>query len=313
MRGTMDNRKDLITQTLNFLEDEQFNLSVMDSTSTCFDLMARRDSFIVMLKFLLNLDSFSEASAVDMKVLSSLLSAYPLLIGVRTRNFNLQDDVLYGRYGINAVTMNTFFNIFSQGVYPSVNSSRGGFYVKIDGEKLKMIRDDKNISVGELAEKIGVSRTMVYSYENMGLGATLSTVIKLEEYLGEALALPLEVFRIPGAADSEGRVEEAWNEVFLRLERIGFKIHPIRRAPFEAVTKSENESMLTKVDKRPNKTLKEIEIIKEVSGVVDCSAFVVTDSSKAKENLRGIPVIKSYELEKIESQSEFLETLEDRR
>jgi putative transcriptional regulator len=313
MRGIMDNRKAMITQTLNFLENEQFNLSLMDSTSTCFDLMARRNSFILMLKFLLNLDSLSEETATDMKALSSLLSAYPLLIGKRTRNFDLQDGVLYGRYGINAFTMNTFANILSEGLYPSVNSSRGGYYVKIDGEKLKVIREDRNISVGELAEKIGVSRTMVYSYENRGLGATLSTVIKLEEYLCESLALPLEVFRIPRLADLEGRVEEAWNEVFLRLQRIGFKIHPIKRAPFDAVTKSENESMLTKVDRRPEKTLKEIELIKEVSGVVDCSAFVVTDSSRVKDNLSGIPVIKKHELERIESPDEFLETLDERR
>ncbi|MFQ5801080.1 MAG: transcriptional regulator [Candidatus Hydrothermarchaeales archaeon] len=309
----MDRKKVLTLKTLKFLEREQFNVSVDDTKTSCFDLLARRRSFILMLRFLLNIDGLSEEHAEDMKALSGLFSAYPLLIGERTRHFDLQDGVLYGRYGINAMTVWTFENIISCSLYPLVISSRGGYYVRIDGEKLRRMRTEKNISVGELAECIGVSRTMVYSYENSGLGATLSTVLRLEEYLDDTLTLPLEVFSIPSPEEHEVSVEEPQKHVFARLEMIGFDIHPIRRAPFDAVTKGEEEFMLTKVDRKPSRTIKDIRIIKEVSDVASCTAFVVADWPKAKENVAGVPVIKSSELDRIESQDEFLETLEQRR
>jgi putative transcriptional regulator len=309
----MDQKKTLTTQTFEFLEREQFSVSMMEARKSCFDIIARRGSFILMLKFLLNIDGLSEERAGDLKHLSSLFSAYPLLIGRKTRHFKMDDGVLYGRYGLNAVTIRTFEDVISQDQYPVVISSRGGYYVKLDRERLKRARMEQNVSVGELAEQVGVSRTMIYGYEHSSQGATLWTVLKLEEYLQEDLAAPVEVFTISIPEQRAVDTMTHQRQIFSRLEEIGFEIHPIRKAPFDAVTKNQDEFMLTKVDRKPKRTLKEIRIIKDVSDVASCTAFVVTDSSDAKESVDGIPIVKSSELNRMESSSEFLETLEHRR
>ena len=309
---TMDGRNDVVTQTRDLLEKERFNVTLADSRTSCFDLLARRRSFTMMLKFLLNIDSCSVGLAGDLKTVSNLFSACPLLIGERTRHQDMQDGVLYGRYGVNAVTPQTLFDVFSIDQYPVVNSSRGGYCVRIDGELLKRIRIERGLSVGELADGIGVSRTMIYSYEHSGFGATLSTVVKLEELLDEPLALPIEVFSIPPLEEHKVSVKELEKNVFLLLERIGFKIYPINRAPFDAVTTSGSEFMLTKVDSQSERCVRDLKIIRDVSSVAVCPAFVVTSSPDAKENFEGVPVIKNSELEEIKTPGEFLETLERR-
>jgi putative transcriptional regulator len=237
----MNKRKAVILQTMDLLQKGRFNISIPDTRSSCFDLLARRGSFILLSKFLLNIDSVSEEMARDLKVLSNLISAHPILIGERTRHLIMQDGVLYSRYGINAVTFRTFSDVLSEDLYPVACSSRGGFYVKLDGQKLKKLRIEANISVGELADEIGVSRTMIYSYENDVFGATLSTVFKLEEFLDESLARRIDVFEIPDLPDRVESFERQKPGVFLKLEEIGFEIHPMKKAFFDAITRGEEE------------------------------------------------------------------------
>jgi predicted transcriptional regulator len=136
---------------------------------------------------------------------------------------------------------------------------------------------------------------MIYSYENDVFGATLSTVFKLEEFLDESLARQIDVFEIPDLPDREESFERQKPGVFLKLEEIGFEIHPMKKAFFDAITRGEEDSMITKVEKKPKKTLKEIKVIKEVSHLASCNAFIITDFPNPETNV------------------EFLETLDERR
>jgi transcriptional regulator with XRE-family HTH domain len=45
---------------------------------------------------------------------------------------------------------------------------QGGFVMNI-GERIKIIRKSKNISAAELAEKLNVSKTTIYRYENSSI------------------------------------------------------------------------------------------------------------------------------------------------
>ncbi len=306
-------KADIAEIVTHFLEKEKFIISQADSKSSCYDLLARRRSFILLLKFLLNIDSLNASLANDMRNLSNILTACPLIIGTHTRHLKLQDGVLHTRRGISAVTTQTFFDIFTSGAYPPVSSSRGGYYVRIDREKLKRIRMDKNISVGDLADRIGVSRTMVYSYENSGLRPSVSTLLKIEECLDDSFSDPPEIFLVPEPSSRELIIPEQDEKAYQQLQEIGFQIYPIGRAPFDAVTKGDDEFLLTKMDKAPKKTLKEAEVIKDFSRVASCLAFIISFSQKAMENYKGVPIIKNFELGKFESKGEFLDVLEQRR
>lgn len=306
----MDNKKAFLDHAAEFLIKEDFLISNTVSRAACFDLIAKKHSFLMILKFLFNIDSISPELATDLKVISRFLSAYPLIIGEKARNHPLEDGVLHQRQGLGALTFKTFTDIFCRNTYPLVKSQRGGYYVNLDGEKLKRIRLALDISVGELADHLGVSRTMVYSYENSGFGMTVQTMVKLEEFFSDSFTLPLNVFTIPPRSDDEAGGSPEWP--FIRLGDIGFGVRTVKRAPFDALAKGDDNLFLSKVEKNPESRSERLKVIKEVSDISNCLAFLITDSNDCNENVMGIPIIRHKELEDLECQEEFIEIIEER-
>ena len=68
-----------------------------------FDLVARRDNSLLIIKVLTNIDAFSEDVAKELRVLSILLKGCPLLIGERSGTGFLEEDVVYDRFGIQGI------------------------------------------------------------------------------------------------------------------------------------------------------------------------------------------------------------------
>lgn len=62
----------------------------------------------LLIKILANIDSMSECRAREMTNIAKMLSASPILIGSRTRNSNMEEGIVYERYGVPAVTPETF-------------------------------------------------------------------------------------------------------------------------------------------------------------------------------------------------------------
>ena len=98
-----------------------------------------------------NVDSLSEDVANELKTLSSLLKGCPLLIGEKNGLNNLEDDVIYFRFGIQAITHQTLRNNLLEGIPVKVYAGPGGLYVNIDEVKLRELREDKGISLGAFA------------------------------------------------------------------------------------------------------------------------------------------------------------------
>lgn len=308
------NRKNALSKVISILEFGGFSAVNVEKDASSFDIIAKKSSFILILKFSYNIDSLSESSAHDLKKISSIFSACPLLIGEKTRMLKMQEGVLHARYGINAVTLPTFEDILTQNEYPLISSSRGGFYVRVDGEKLRKLRIKKDISRGELADNLGVTRTTVYSYEKRGISAAVSTVIKLEEYLGGDLAIPSDVFGVPLMPEitQNSKLTDEERITFNSFEKIGFNITRIMRAPFDAIAKTDTKPLLTKIDKKPEKKLSDLTDVRDFSRLASCFAVIVTDSNQIEENFNGLPVVKSSELKKISNQDELFETIKER-
>ncbi len=119
----------------------------------------------ILVKSHLDIDTFSAEDASELKIISQCISAISLLIGERTREKPLEDDTVYSRYDVSALTVQTFENILLRKFYPLIHAGPGGYYVEIDGEAIKRRRQELGLSAGEMAERIGVSRRTLYGYE----------------------------------------------------------------------------------------------------------------------------------------------------
>jgi putative transcriptional regulator len=99
------------------------------------------------------------------------------------------------------------------------------------------------------------------------------------------------------------------------LVELGFEVYPIKKAPFNALTKEEGDVMITKLTKTsPRSVLKSAKIIKSISDTAKTEAFFVMDThAKFKKNIHGIPAIKKEELEKIDDSDELIDVLKSRK
>lgn len=313
----MDGRESLILQVFDVMEKENFEVSeTCPAGFTCFDIFARRNVLLLLLKILTNIDSLSEKHAREILRIGNMLCASPLMVGRKTRNSEMEDGIVYERYTIPAVTINTFEDIMHEGALPVVFSARGGYYVKIDGPLLKEIRTKMCISLGDVAENIGVSRRSVHKYENEDVCMTLKTALRLEEFLDKSLVRPMNIFFIPKMCEFTGEVRSEFERSALNMLReLGFEVYPIKKAPFNALTKEEGEVMITKLSRSNYGRISECaRILKSISVTVGTDAFFVMDASKKfKKNIHGIPAVRRAELEKIDDSDELIDVLKSRK
>jgi putative transcriptional regulator len=310
----MDERAELYAVVTEALIKSDFKVSDRCVLRpACFDIFARKEVLLLLIKILANIDSISQCSAREMRWISSMLSASPLVIGRRTRMGEMEEGLVYERFGVPAISPETLESILLKKVFPIIFSSRGGYYVKIDGGLLKTIRLERGLSLGDVAEQVGVSRRTIYNYENNAAGATFDTALRLENFLDESLAMPLNIFEVPKGLEEQETFsgEEKERSILERLSNIGFQVYPVRKAPFSALTVEEDKVMLTEVARaRLQDLIRRAKLLSSISRTTLTSAFFVMDSDKkVRKNLEGIPVVGRGELEEIEDSNELLEKL----
>jgi len=326
-------KKDLIARVMETLQEAGFIVS-----SRCeargFDLAARREEITLLAKILHNIDGINEEVARSIKRAAFCLLASPVVIGEKRGTSFLEDDVVYHRYGIPALNAHTLYDYFVGGVHPYVYSATGGLYVNIDGEEMKWARERKELSLGDVAAELGVSRRSVSKYEEGGTSTTIDIALKLEEILDTKLIeileflksefenhLPRQAQDIPGA-----RVEEVASglekDILGIMEEIGFEIFRTAYAPFNAVSlpqsqrvsreESERMKILTGISKYTERMIKRARIISSLSRVTRTKSVLVVNGNVKRVQVDNTVLIRKEELKKIRDPEEFTCMMEER-
>lgn len=78
-------REELIARVREVLARAGFYVSKpLNMRSISFDIVARRDRTLLIIKILSNVDAFNKENAEEMKTLAEALQASPIMIGERT-------------------------------------------------------------------------------------------------------------------------------------------------------------------------------------------------------------------------------------
>jgi putative transcriptional regulator len=271
-----------------------------------FDLVARRDDTLLILKVLTNIDSISEDVAKELQTLSSLLHANPLLIGEKEGDGVLENDVVYFRFGIQAITLETFKNHLLEGIPVRIYAAPGGLYVNLDEKRLRRLRQERNLSLGTFARQLRVSRRTVQMYED-GMNARYEVASRMEEFLEDSITQPLDVFhhfipemdRVPRIFQNDEKIREFQQEVFYHLQKVGYQIIPLDRCPFEALSKDRRNLLLTCVQQYNSNLVKKAQIVSSISRITEKHAVVFTDKDIHQRNVEGTPIIIRKELKKV--------------
>lgn len=286
------------------LTEEGYRVSL---ASGCFDLLARKDHSMA-LKVLLNVDSFTRSEANDLKAISYFLDTWPFLVGERANRYELEDSVVYERFGIAAMSPGTFTRLV-EGVMPSVKSRRGGFSVKADGDAVRSAMESMGVSVPELASSSGIAEKTLYKCASSG-NIDVGTRDGIEKALGVHVSGDLSVDRVFGFPHREPR-SSFKRALSAHLERLGFTFSFLSRSPFNLVMK-ERESIVSVAGNDKKRLLPHAGILEDLDREFDFSPVFITAHGHDR-NMEGIPAVSLREVSSMTSSGELIETIEERQ
>lgn len=274
--------KDTLIEILKILHQAGFSISEVDSEQYCLELVAKKGGVKLLIKTLENIDNERRDAAEELKSLAAATSSSPLIIGSRVQSGRLEEGALYERYGVNVVSPKTFEEATLKGRLPFVQSKRGGLYFRINGKALRRLREQRKMSLGDLAKRIGVSRKAVYEYETGGMGATLETVARIEEVFNEGLTEGIDIFDWRCAEEPEAKApsDPSARQLHFKLREIGCKAIGFDFAPIDVHARTVGASFITN-DKGPSKDLdSRIENALELAKLLDMVPVLVTREGK---------------------------------
>ncbi|NJE09091.1 transcriptional regulator [Thermococcus sp. M39] len=308
----MMGKERLIRVVESILRGTGFRTARMEFKGACFDLVASRLFLLLFIKVLQNIDTLTKEQAEDLKRLAKFFQASPLIVGLKTKNDELEEGVVYERFGIYALNPQTLYDVIVENELPAIFAERGGFYVKINGEYLRYLREKYGYSIGELAELLGVSRKSLQNYERGEQAVSLDVALRLEEIFNEPLAKPIDILHAKVEANLDVKPEnELEREIFERLKALGMGVVKIKKAPFNAISKEDEFKILTGIDQKKTKTtVKRAQMVNEVSKIIQSDGVFILEKTKM-EVVGEVPLIPKETLREIKDADELIEMIEE--
>ncbi|WP_424358743.1 transcriptional regulator [Methanocella sp. MCL-LM] len=309
-------RETLLDRVIALLWKAEFILSEKcDIRPRSFDVAARRGKTLLLLKVLSNIEGLGEDTSQEMRRLSVLFNGSPMVVGEHTNDHPLETGAVYLRYGIPCVNIETLHDFFIEEVPPLVYAAPGGLYVEIDGETLRSLRESKNISLGELAMALGVSRRTISKYES-GMNATIEAALKLEEILDSPIACPVNmIVKFEKARDADTSPNDLRNasdmekEALGTLMHIGFEVFHTTRAPFNALSQDDVTKMLTGVSDYSEAMLKKAKFMSSLADVTGTYSLFIVKGPHRSKAIGNTMLIKSEELKQFDDRDDLFDLL----
>ena len=102
---------------------------------TSFDLAARRDATLLLVKVLKNIDALDSEEATRLRELGQLFPAITLVIGQNSGASDLDPGVVYTRYGVPIINEETLKEFLEKALPPFLYASPGGTFAQVDGPR----------------------------------------------------------------------------------------------------------------------------------------------------------------------------------
>jgi putative transcriptional regulator len=197
--------------------------------------------------------------------------------------------------------------------YPLIQAGPGGYYVEIDHESIKRRRQELGLSVGEIAEMIGISRRTLYGYERGMAKASVTAAYNMIWTLGIPVANPINVFEKSRYQRkcflSTAKLAIARNKllrkIFRKLARC--RITTVKKAPFDFVINFPEEEMKIIGGVANSKELelnRRVDEILSFSKVVKAHPILITEGREPSN--KEISCIRSEEISKIKNPEDLI-------
>jgi predicted transcriptional regulator len=321
------------------LKNANFETFILDNFTNkknkfCFDLLVKKNDNIFSVKIFPNIDNLNADIIDNIKSLSLLLKSKPLLIGIRNRYQELEDNTIYIREGLPFITLATLENIINKDLYPYVLARRGGGIMFLNGNVMKLMREKHSISRKELSELLGVTKRTVCAYENESMRPSEKIANRISDILNNQ-----DIFRKINLFDWNFKFEidqkESREDIDLNpfeshlqevLDDIGISSYwykkstiPFKLSLYSNIPDEKDESSfypLFSGVSEENKKINELSFkcLKMFTELFHTnSLFIVNNDIKIPDSLKKIkiPIVRIRKLEKVDDEAEFIDLIQE--
>lgn len=199
-------KEKLVNQTKNEFLKAGYYLWNENIKSNAFDFIARKENAIdlrshsqkLITKVLVDLDLFKKQTSTDLRLISKLISGFPLLVSNSAAGKNIKKATLYRRHNVSAISIKTL-QMFLQYERDSTSkkiskfAQRGGIFVNLSKDKFKEQRERLQLDMTIFAKKVGISRHSLYKYEKGESFPKIKYFNILSNILGANLDVPINI------------------------------------------------------------------------------------------------------------------------
>ena len=268
--------------------------TIKNLTRTCFDLLARRNDQILLVKVLEDANSISRQYTEEMISIASYINASPLIIAEKAGN-KLEDNIVYSRFDIYTLNFDTFLSCVNN-KFPFIKRSHAGLTASVVGEKLKEKREELGYSLNALSKKLGVTSRMVIKYENENSEVTINRAMKLYDLFGHHVFNEVNVFMQQKSLQNKFETE-----VSRKYIELGFDATETKKTPFDIIARKDNEIILTEVSDNVNPQMQSL------SKLLEADNLVIFNKKKPKH----IPSLTKHEFMEFNEANDLVKFLKE--
>ncbi len=289
-----------------------------DTDSRSIDILAwspQDEKKKIHLKITLDTEAVNRQEIIDLLGVSRTTGSKPIVVSEYEKRIDLQDEVIYEKSNVPAVNVTTLKKLLDESRDLYIISRRGDFFIRVDGRLMRKLREEKGLSLGEIAEQLGVTRKAVYEYERNAFDVSINYADKLLDIYGEEITRPYKLFSESSCIKTkldvppDNKLEQRLIEI---LKNASIDHYHARKAFVDILATIGTKKLFMGVEHKKSgaDVLDKAEELSKIKGLKDIIKIIIASKEKRKdiESISDeIIVVDENELRKI------LELLEDNR
>ncbi len=263
----------------------------------------------IIIKIGRDASRISREEIEDLKLVSKILDSAAVIISESYFDEELEPGVVMDRSDISVMNPETL-DLYLSNERVAIYYKKGRFFVKIDGTVLHRKRMEMVLSMGELAEMLGISRKAVYEYERETMDPSIEIAQKLVEIFGEEIVSRVDLRELTeryvyNYVNRILRTRVREDPVLRRIHEIGIEAARLRRTAPDIVGKVEDlrtALVIQRSHKDDNEMIERIANTMKICAKLGCEIYAVLTSKdmdrEAKKELGdNITFVKKETLE----------------
>ena len=279
----------MLENVLNILRKGGYTIHLVSypEDRRSIDIVAKKEKDVVLIKVALDAEKIGNLEVEDLRKSSIAYSASSMIVAKTYKGRELEEDVVYVRGNINVVSPELLEKYIVRKEKPLIYNVKGIYVLKLDPQKFCERRAELNLSRGELAEALGLTRKALYLYEKGETMVSLNTALQLAEFMGEDIFKEIDPLKdkineedFTIIHSERERLDKELSSIISRYNYIGVRF---KRTPVDIALKGEKTTFSIVRQGDDNSSPRKIDDAEEIANLTESLLIVLKEKTGLKE------------------------------